>query len=159
MEATWVTVQEDPETGDLILPLPEGMCDKLGWDVGDTLSWNKTASGDGSFILSKTNPELTEWVLVDCILTYRMRYMVEVPSGKEAWALDTVTMEEAKEFSQKCLGETIVSYRAVSEAEALKICDNDNDYTSSWSDEQKKKTFFTSVKSVNNQDDNNKNET
>jgi len=32
-----VYIEEDPVTGDLILPLPEGMCDELGWDIGDTL--------------------------------------------------------------------------------------------------------------------------
>ena len=156
MESKWtVTIQEDPETGDLILPLPEGMCEKLGWDVGNTLLWNKAASGDGSFILSKKIPKQTEWVLVDCVSKYRMRYMVEVPKGKEVWALDTVTMEEAKEFSQEYLGETIVSYRAVSKAEALKICDNDNDYARAWNDELKEKNFFTTLgyKSLNQDGD------
>ena len=42
----------------------------------------------------------TEWVLVECVSTFRMRYMVEVPKDKSEYALDTVTMNEAKEFSQ-----------------------------------------------------------
>jgi len=155
MEAIWtVTIQEDPETGDLILPLPEGMCEKLGWNEGDNLSWDKAANGDGSFILSKTKPKQTEWVLVDCVSQYRMRYMVEVPIGKNVWALDTVTMEEAKEFSQEHLGETIVSYRTVSKAEALKICDNDNDYARTWNDELKEENFFTPLESFNDESSN-----
>ena len=52
----------------------------------------------------------TELVLVECIQTYRMRYMVEVPVGRAGWALDTVSCDEAKEFSQLSLGETIVSH-------------------------------------------------
>jgi len=34
-----VTVEEDPETGDLILPFPDDMLDELGWQEGDTLEW------------------------------------------------------------------------------------------------------------------------
>jgi len=92
----------------------------------------------------------TQWVLVEAVSTFRMRYMVEVPVGtddydndKSEWALDTVTMEEAKEFSQEHIGELIVSHRVVSKEEALSLCDTDNYYTKSWSEEQKINTFFT----------------
>ena len=85
----------------------------------------------------------TELVLVDCIQTYRMRYVVEVPVGRAGWALDTVSCDEAKEFSQLSLGETIVSHRVVSKEEVLKICDEDNDYCHSWTDEQKIDAFVT----------------
>lgn len=85
----------------------------------------------------------TELVLVDCIQQYRMRYVVEVPVGRAGWALDTVSCDEAKEFSQLSLGETIVSHRVVSKEEVLKICDEDNDYCHSWTDEQKIDAFVT----------------
>ena len=85
----------------------------------------------------------TELVLVECIQTYRMRYVVEVPVGRAGWALDTVSCDEAKEFSQLSLGETIVSHRVVSKDEVLKICDEDNDYCHSWTDEQKFDAFVT----------------
>lgn len=40
-DAKWtVTVEEDPDTGDLLLPFPEDMLEELGWQEGDTLSWN-----------------------------------------------------------------------------------------------------------------------
>jgi hypothetical protein len=54
-------------------------------------------------------------------------------------------MNEAKEFSQEHLGETIVSHRVVSKDEALTICDKDNDYTKSWDNETKIKNFFTTL--------------
>ena len=140
-----VTLQEDPETGDLILPFPEGMLEQMGWDVGDTLKF-KTHK-DGSFTLTKKE---TQWVLVECVSTFRERYMVEVPVGidkygknKVDWALDTVTMNEAKEFSQEHIGEQIVSHRVVTKEEALALCDKDNDYCSSWDEELKMKNFFT----------------
>ena len=87
----------------------------------------------------------TEWVLVECVSQFRTRYMVEVPMGKSEWALDTVVMNEAQEFSQEHLGETIVSHRIVSQSEALELCDRDNDYCKTWSDEHKIETFFTKI--------------
>jgi hypothetical protein len=88
-------------------------------------------------------PVKKEWVLVECIQSYRMRYMVEVPEGRSEWALDTVSMQQAKEFSQESIGETIVSHRVISEEDALKLCDEDNDYCKSWDEHQKVKSFFT----------------
>jgi hypothetical protein len=53
-------------------------------------------------------------------------------------------MNQAKEFSQEHIGETIVSHRVMdSTAEALVQCDLDNDYCSAWNDEQKVNAFFT----------------
>lgn len=85
----------------------------------------------------------TELVLVETVSMFRHRYVVEVPKDKSEWALDTVVMNEAKEFSQKWLDETIVSHRIISEKDALNICDQDNDYTKSWEVEKKKEVFFT----------------
>jgi hypothetical protein len=135
-----VKLEEDSETGDLILPLPEKLLEETGWKTGDTLDW--TDNGDGSFSMTKKEAT-TEWVLVETVSQFRERYMVEVPKGKELWALDTVTMNEAKEFSQEHLGETIISHRVVSLEEALVLCDKDNDYCSAWSSDKKIDAFFT----------------
>jgi hypothetical protein len=145
-----VYLEEDPITGDLILPLPEGMCDELGWEIGDKLKWK--TNENGSFTLTKKEKQDTEWVLVECVSTFRERYMVEVPKGKADWALDTVTMNEAKEFSQEHIGEQIISHRVVSKEEALALCDKDNDYGSSWPEETKIKNFFTTWKEQENDD-------
>lgn len=83
------------------------------------------------------------WVMVECVSMFRMRYMVEVPADHPDYALDTVTLNEAKEFSQKHLDETIVSHRVMTQEEALLFCDQDNDYTKGWSDDQKINAFFT----------------
>jgi len=137
-----ITVEEDPETGDLILPFPDGLCDQLGWEINDTLDWED--NGDGSYTLTKK--EETEWVLVECVSTFRARYMVEVPKGKSEWSLDTVTMEEAKSFSSEHLGEQIVSHRVVSKEEAIALCDTDNDYGAKWAEVIKMENFFTTWK-------------
>lgn len=46
-----VIVQEDPETGELLLPIPQEILDRLGWVEGDELDWAETSSG--SWVLSK----------------------------------------------------------------------------------------------------------
>ena len=38
---TWiVTLEEDPETGDLVMPIPEEALAANKWRIGDTLTWN-----------------------------------------------------------------------------------------------------------------------
>lgn len=52
MDKRWtITVEEDPETGDLILPFPKDFLEETGWSEGDTLTW--TDRGDGSWSLEK----------------------------------------------------------------------------------------------------------
>ena len=140
-----VDVQEDAE-GELFIEFPPEMMEEVGWKEGDNLLW--TDNKNGTWTLTK-KPE-TQWVLVETVSTFRERYMIEVPIGtddfghdKADWALDTVTMNEAKEFSQEHLGEQIVSHRVVTKEEALTMCDKDNDYGSSWDEETKMKNFFT----------------
>lgn len=88
---------------------------------------------------------MSKWVLVECVSQYRMRYLVEAPDDHPEYALDTVTAQQAKEFSQLWLGETIVSHRIVTEEEALDLSDEDNSYLKNWSDEQKRTNLFTSM--------------
>jgi hypothetical protein len=46
-----VILEEDPETKDLLLPLPEEVLLELKLVEGDVLNWED--AGNGSFILSK----------------------------------------------------------------------------------------------------------
>ena len=87
------------------------------------------------------------YVLVDVVQQFRVRYAIKVPPGKNksACALDTVNAGEAKEFSQKDLGETIVSHRYMTEKGMLELCDRDNDYCVSWPTSQKIKIFVTEL--------------
>ena len=133
----------EDENGEFLIPLPEDMLEELGWKVGDTIDWGDNK--DGSYTLTKKEHTETEWVLVEAVSTFRMRYMVEVPVGHKDWALDTVTMNEAKEFSQEHIGETIVSHRVVTPREVLDLCDIDNAYCNEWSDEKKMEVFCTHI--------------
>ena len=46
-----VIIEEDPEPGDAILPLPQEMLDEVGWMPGDNLNW--IDRGDGSWEIRK----------------------------------------------------------------------------------------------------------
>lgn len=90
-----------------------------------------------------------KYVIVTAISTFRQRYCIPVSQlvkmntdipveGHEIeWAEDCVTMEEAKEFSQLHLGETIVDSEIVTQEEMLVMFDKDNDYLRGWTVDQK----------------------
>ena len=46
-----ITLEEDTETGDLILPFPQDLLDQTGWKEGDVLNW--IDNNDGSWSLTK----------------------------------------------------------------------------------------------------------
>jgi hypothetical protein len=46
-----ITVEEDPETGELVLPLNPEILAQVGWDFGDTLVWEDM--GNGSYSIQK----------------------------------------------------------------------------------------------------------
>lgn len=138
MNKTWTLDVKQHEDGDFFIEFPDEVLEGAGWNPGDTIEWidNK----DGSWTLKKRETQL---VLVECVSQFRQRYVVEVPTGKADWALDTVVMNEANEFSQEHLGETIVSHRVITRDEVLQLCDKDNDYAKVWNDDYKFSTFVT----------------
>ena len=64
--------------------------------------------------------------LVEAISQFRMRYVVHADNAE--YATDTVVMEEAKEFGQKWLGETIVSTKQLASEELPTLFYEDHDY-------------------------------
>jgi hypothetical protein len=46
-----VTVEEDPVTGDLVLPLNEEMLASTGWQLGDTLVWEVSTNENGPCVV------------------------------------------------------------------------------------------------------------
>ena len=56
MTTHWtVTVEEDPVTKDLILPLPADMLAQVGWDIGDVVDWKEE---NGEWIISKVKDDI-----------------------------------------------------------------------------------------------------
>ena len=43
-----VHLEEDPETGELIMPFPPDLLAQVGWDFGDTLIWEDMHNGSWS---------------------------------------------------------------------------------------------------------------
>ncbi len=50
-KAWTVKVEEDPSTGDLVLPFTPDMLAQVGWDFGDTILWEDL--GGGAWSLTK----------------------------------------------------------------------------------------------------------
>jgi hypothetical protein len=59
MSKSWtITLDEDPETGDLIMPLSDDILESAGWKEGDTLEWIDNENGTWS--LRKLNETTTD---------------------------------------------------------------------------------------------------
>lgn len=43
-----ITLEEDPATGELIMPFPPDLLAQVGWDFGDTLIWEDLHNGSWS---------------------------------------------------------------------------------------------------------------
>jgi bifunctional DNA-binding transcriptional regulator/antitoxin component of YhaV-PrlF toxin-antitoxin module len=138
MSKSWTLEVQEDQFGEKFIEFPPEAIADLGWKEGDTVEW--IDNGNGTWSIKKKEKV---FVMVEAVQQFRMRYLVEVDADHPEWAMDTVVMKEAKEFSQQDMGETIVSHRVVTEEEALAISDIDNDYTKSWTKEQKIKSFFT----------------
>jgi len=76
--------------------------------------------------------------LVETVSVFRMRYVVEAKNASDA--KDEVTMsmgDDFKEFSQLHLDEMISSTREITNAEYLRMFDEDNVYLKDWDEDQK----------------------
>ena len=51
-----VTVEEDPETKELIIPFSPDMLAQVGWDFGDIILWKDNQNGSFTF----TKKEVTD---------------------------------------------------------------------------------------------------
>jgi bifunctional DNA-binding transcriptional regulator/antitoxin component of YhaV-PrlF toxin-antitoxin module len=134
------TIDLIQEGDDTILPLTDEILMEAGWNTGDDIEFIN--NNDGSYTMRKVEKQEEEkYYLVECTSTYRMRYMVKAKCVEHAE--DTVVCAEAKEFSQKWLGEAIIGSREISNDDIIKLCDEDNDYVKTWSNESKFKAFVT----------------
>lgn len=87
---------------------------------------------------------MTKLVLVETISQYRIRYVVELADdAPNEYACDDVVMADAggeyelKEFSQRHIGESILSHREITKEEYLKTFNEDNEYLAAWTNDQK----------------------
>jgi bifunctional DNA-binding transcriptional regulator/antitoxin component of YhaV-PrlF toxin-antitoxin module len=55
MSKSWtLTIEQDPETGDLVLPFTQEILDELQWKEGDVLEWIDNKDGSWSLEKKKT---------------------------------------------------------------------------------------------------------
>ena len=87
-----------------------------------------------------------QYVVVTTVQTFRHRYVVPMSELQKMnedyqvdpkWALDAVTMQEVKEFSQHHIGEQITDMFVMGEDEIVDLFDKDNDYASGWTRDYK----------------------
>lgn len=50
MKSWTVTLEEDTETGDLVLPFTTEMLEQVGWKEGDTIEWIDNKDGSWSLV-------------------------------------------------------------------------------------------------------------
>lgn len=57
-KTVWIVeLEEDPETGDMMMQLPMELLEAQGWKVGDTLSWDLDEM-NGTATLSKKDEDI-----------------------------------------------------------------------------------------------------
>ncbi len=55
MTKSWtLTIEQDPDTGDLVLPFTNEILAELGWKEGDVLDWVDNKDGSWSLVKKKT---------------------------------------------------------------------------------------------------------
>lgn len=60
-ETTWiVALEEDPETGDLVMPLPPEVLKSQGWEIGDTLEWDFNEETQTATLSKKNDPACSQ---------------------------------------------------------------------------------------------------
>ena len=51
-ESSWIVeLEQDPETGEVVMPIPAEALLAQGWEIGDTLAWGYT--DEGQLMLTK----------------------------------------------------------------------------------------------------------
>ena len=94
---------------------------------------------------------MSSYVMVTTISQFRTRYVVEVADDQwdfpADYAKDMVVCEDAIEFTQKHLGETIVDTREIDLESAIAQYRQEEPVFSGWSDEQIIENVITTVNS------------
>lgn len=138
------------DKGDVVLPLHDEVIEGTGWKLGDKILFSTTDNGGVS--MKKLETEL---VLIEAVSMFRMRYVVEVPKGERAKAVDLIRdnssldQSELIELSQEHIDECITSSRVITEEEYLNTFDEDNSYLASWN-VNKKLQYINKGYDVNN---------
>ena len=79
---------------------------------------------------------MAKYVMVETVSMFKHRYVVEVGDDDPSeWALDTVTCEEAKEFTQKHLDEIITGHYDITLEDAVALYRKEEPFFAAWGDD------------------------
>jgi hypothetical protein len=89
---------------------------------------------------------MSKLVMVETLSQFIHRYVIELPDDyNNICAEGLVAASNAEEMSQRHISESILSSREITEEEYFKLFNQDNDYLSTWTDEQKKSLINVDV--------------
>lgn len=132
-----LTVEQDPNSDDLVLVFPPEWIEKQGWRQGDNIQWSIDGTPGAKLVnldararamLAAQEKEELPLFIVETVLSHRMRYAIRARSAEHA--MDTVTCREQEglqEYDQNYLDELIFSTRQVGLAEYLASFDVPSD--------------------------------
>lgn len=52
-----IAVEQDKETGELYLPIPQSMMDEMGWKIGDKVTWELGENRDAKITIRKSDEQ------------------------------------------------------------------------------------------------------
>ena len=87
-----------------------------------------------------------EYVMVETLLTYRLRYVVEKDPGNYAKAINSIKSGDAMEFDQKPLDEIVLSVNPIAKKDAIKEFRKSNPSFAQWSDKMIEKNHCKTLK-------------
>jgi hypothetical protein len=94
--------------------------------------------------------------MIDTISQHLVRFVIELEDNEPNQNAEDILVDRIEtdasfhEFSQAHLGNVILSKREISKEDYLRLFDEDNDYLSSWSEDQKLKFINKSQETQNN---------
>ena len=122
-----VVVQEDPETGDLIIPFPPEMMTELGWQEEDMLDFS-VIEGERVCTIKNLSYEARKEAMpvfiVETVETRKVTYLVRAREAGHAH--DEIVMKDALAISNEHLEETIFTTREVGAEEAQNLAQQAN---------------------------------
>ena len=84
-----------------------------------------------------------EYVMVETLLTYRLRYVIEKESDNNIKAINAIMRGDAMEFDQKPLDEIVLSVNPITKKDAIKEFRKSNPSFAQWSDKMIAKNHIT----------------
>lgn len=127
-----LVVQQDPETHEFFVQLPDSFLTEQDWRAGDRLHYSLSAAAE-VLVTNESKKQRTAQASAPLFVdetrvSHRIRYAVRAQRlGAAKTAIENNEEGLVGEFDQNCLGERIFSVREVSVAEYLQMTEHPTD--------------------------------